>query len=542
MKELLNYIFEAKIKKPSDVKKLKKSSRTEKVTFRDGDVYDMHDDGYEADFTYYSSDGDGYIISKETNKVYDVIIKTWSDDCGRIAGGTYHESVTIKNVDGKGDIHLSGYAAIFSKAHGENIISDIKAGNYLEDYVAKNWDAISYDGRDKWKYLKDAGDENAKSYSTQKEESDEQKQQKFNERYLQISRSYTGAVLDFKITKDGIIFPSWLPIGRSNSKELGELSKKQSEMKYGSDEYKLADKEIKELSDKLNKVIYDIVKPYLLPILEKVFKTKNLSKFVGLYGSFTMPHEHTMISKRKWGDIVYAIDTKDKKLVKVSFENKKVIDTELKIELNDDITIAKNEVLPEMKQLFIECSKAWKKQYMKQTEYVNQNYLDIWNNSRTWTYGEPTITKGEAKEKAVNDYKRYVLKHDFERGDGKISYSLTLLAGFIKGDVDPNLEPIEQPLENPVPVEKKERGKDTKLSASAMKDAGPKMDAWHEGTRKQNVGAMSDAKLKMNYKVCQAKGYDKEMGILKAEADKRGIVIESFTYKDFTNILNEELC
>ena len=32
------------------------------------------------------------------------------------------------------------------------------------------------------------------------------------------------------------------------------------------------------------------------------------------------------------------------------------------------------------------------------------------------------------------------------------------------------------------------------------------------------------------------------MGILKAEADKRGIVIESFTYEDFTNILNEELC
>jgi len=539
MKELLNYIFEAKIKKPSDVKKLKKSSRTEKVTFRDGDVYDMHDDGYEADFTYYSSDGDGYIVSKETNKVYDVIIKTWSDDCGRIAGGTYHESVTIKNVDGKGDIHLSGYSAVFSKAHGENIVSDIMAGNYLEDYIAKNWDAISYDSKDKWKYLKDNGDENAKSYLSQKEESDEQKTQKFNERYLQISRSYTGAVLDFKITKDGIIFPSWVPVGYSNSKELDKLGKKRSETKYGSDEYKLADKEIKELSDKLNKVIYDIIKPYLLPILEKVFKTKNLSKFVGLYGSFTMPHEHTMISKRKWGDVVYAIDTKDKKLVKVSFENKKVIDTELKIELNDDITIAKNEVLPEMKQLFIECSKAWKKQYMKQTEYVNQNYLNIWKNSRTWAYGDPTITKGEAKEQAASDYKRYVLKHDFEKGDGKISYSLTLLAGFIKGDVDPNLEPIEQPLENPVPVEKKERGKDTKLSASAMKDAGPKMDAWHEGTRKQNVGAMSDAKLKMNYKVCQAKGYDKEMGILKAEADKRGIVIESFTYEDFTNILNE---
>ena len=160
--------------------------------------------------------------------------------------------------------------------------------------------------------------------------------------------------------------------------------------------------------------------------------------------------------------------------------------------------VKENEILPEMKQLFIECSKAWKKQYMKQTEYVNQNYLDIWNKSRTWAYGEPTMSKGEAKEKAANDYKQYVLKHDFEKGNGKISYSLTLLAGFIKGDVDPNLEPIEKPLENPVPVEKKERGKDTKLSPSAMKDAGPKMDAWHEGTRKQNVGAMSDAKLKMN--------------------------------------------
>lgn len=50
-----------------------------------------------------------------------------------------------------------------------------------------------------------------------------------------------------------------------------------------------------------------------------------------------------------------------------------------------------------------------------------------------------------------------------------------------------------------------------------------KMDAWHRGTRKQNVGACSDSKLKMNYDICVRKGYVLEANQLFNEAKKRGL-------------------
>ena len=45
-------------------------------------------------------------------------------------------------------------------------------------------------------------------------------------------------------------------------------------------------------------------------------------------------------------------------------------------------------------------------------------------------------------------------------------------------------------------------------------------------TRKQNLSNCSDAKLKMNYKVCKELGFEKEMDLLKQEAEKRNINIE----------------
>lgn len=82
--------------------------------------------------------------------------------------------------------------------------------------------------------------------------------------------------------------------------------------------------------------------------------------------------------------------------------------------------------------------------------------------------------------------------------------------------------------------EKQQRGKATELSKTAKSEAYDKMKAWHEGTRKQNIGAMSDAKLKHNYNVCKELGFDKEMEILKDEADKRNIVLESVNYNKLT--------
>ena len=100
----------------------------------------------------------------------------------------------------------------------------------------------------------------------------------------------------------------------------------------------------------------------------------------------------------------------------------------------------------------------------------------------------------------------------------------------------PEDEPIEKPLENPEQPESKERGKNTVMSKSAVKAAEEKMLAWHEGRRKQNLSNCSDAKLKMNYKVCKSHNYEKEIALLQQEANKRGITLESLTYKDYIEL------
>ena len=77
------------------------------------------------------------------------------------------------------------------------------------------------------------------------------------------------------------------------------------------------------------------------------------------------------------------------------------------------------------------------------------------------------------------------------------------------------------------------RGVNTVMGKDAWSKQEPKMDAWHNGTRRQNVANCSDAKLKLNYEICRRKGYTKEMRLLKAEADKRGLILEEKSLEDF---------
>lgn len=56
-------------------------------------------------------------------------------------------------------------------------------------------------------------------------------------------------------------------------------------------------------------------------------------------------------------------------------------------------------------------------------------------------------------------------------------------------------------------------------------EAETKMTAWHNGERKQNVKACSDAKLQAYYKICKRLGYEDEANKLKAEADSRGMTL-----------------
>ena len=92
-------------------------------------------------------------------------------------------------------------------------------------------------------------------------------------------------------------------------------------------------------------------------------------------------------------------------------------------------------------------------------------------------------------------------------------------------------EKIEQvtgePVENSPAEGTKVRGKDTKMGKGAREKQEAKMDAWHNGKRKQNVANCSDAKLKLNWQICVDKGYTKEATLLKSEATKRGLTFEA---------------
>lgn len=58
-----------------------------------------------------------------------------------------------------------------------------------------------------------------------------------------------------------------------------------------------------------------------------------------------------------------------------------------------------------------------------------------------------------------------------------------------------------------------------------------KMDRWHNGSRKENIKACSDEKLKEYRKICRAKGYAEEVKQINAELRARKSVSESFVFE-----------
>lgn len=89
-------------------------------------------------------------MSKD-GRVFDVKCYEGTSDAGRIAGGAYNISVVIFRVGpNQENIGLSGYSAVFSNPSSPtygSLISDIKDGIYLEDYLAYHKLDIDYSDR-----------------------------------------------------------------------------------------------------------------------------------------------------------------------------------------------------------------------------------------------------------------------------------------------------------------------------------------------------------------------------------------------------------
>ena len=179
-------------------------------------------------------------------------------------------------------------------------------------------------------------------------------------------------------------------------------------------------------------------------------------------------------------------------------------------------------------KLFSTASNAWKKlKKGTRKEYIEKNYLDIWMDSQDF-YGNGNLTKTQARGKASENWEREMTSHDITKSD-KLTFSLYFLKDFIQDDITEETPTNETPNTT--------SSTQIIISDKAKKEAEEKMEAWHNGTRKQNVKACSDAKLKMNYRICKEKGYDKEAEILKAESDSRGLKLESFSLKEFIEII-----
>jgi len=538
MKSILQNIFEAS-GKPSDLKKYKRTERKETVHFRGGDMYDTKDPGYDDEFSYFDGSGNGYIKDKQGH-IYDVVTSDRAGDAGAIAGGSRDYYVTIKKANGKDDFHVHGWTAIMSNGSNTSCIADIKAGYYLEDYIAKYWN--KYDDKDgKFKELAEKGDKNAKPYETEKAEKLQNKKDEFNSRYITVPENLSWEIIDGKFKTR-----YW----NLTNKSIEDLKNKRDEWLKANklDSWKEETKsnpEYKEMQDEIDKnykefknIIMSVLEPVCIDRLQEVFKTKDLNSLSGLMGSFGYKKE---ISKGKnFGYVKLAIDTKKKVFCIKDEANYKILDGNIELALNDNIQISKGQASEKMLALFKKVSDAWKKsEGRKQSEYVKNHWEKIYNDSAGY-WGSHSKTKGQAKEEAKSNFEKIVKDHNFDdpTSNHKIfTYSLALVQVYVEGDMEPDAEPIEKPLENPEP--KKERGKNTFMGKGANAAAYDKMKAWHEGTRKQNLSNCSDAKLKMNYKVCKELGYDKEMSQIEAEAKKRNIVLESISLSEYIIADNE---
>ena len=535
MKTILQNIFEAS-SKPSDLRKYKRTERKENVHFRSSDMYDTKDPGYDDEFLYFDGSGNGYIKDKQGH-VYDVVTFDRNSDAGAIAGGSHDYFVTIKKANGKDDFHVRGWVAIMSKGRNTNCISDIKAGYYLEDYIAKYWN--KYDDKDgKFKELAEKGDNNAKAYDDQKAEKVQQKKYEFDSRYVVVPDNLSWDILDGKFTIRGLNLTnaSIKELENKRTEWLRQNNLKSFEEEAKSNpEYQKLNAAVYNGYNELKSLIMSVLEPVLLNKLQEVFKTKDLNSLSGLAGSFVYDKQY-MAGKKAHGYRALAIDTKKKQFTVIHTGDRKILDGNIDIQLNDIISIYKSAASEKMMDLFKKVSDAWHKaNARKQGEYVKNNWEQIYHASAGgYIYGNHSKTKGQAKEEAKRDFEQLVKDMDFNYGGkNKFTYSLSLVQTYVEGDMEPDAQPIKNPLENPEQKEKKERGKDTKMNKGANAAAYDKMKAWHEGTRKQNLSNCSDAKLKMNYKVCKELGYEKEMREIETEAKKRDIVLECISLNDY---------
>lgn len=537
MKRLVNFLNEAKSPAPSGLKKFDKGSRKVNNVYIDGDIYDFTSDNRSTKTdSYYEGNGDGYIMSKD-GRVFDVNCYEGTSDAGRIVGGTFKISVSIFRVGPNAEnIYLSGYSAVFSNPSSDtygSLISDIKDGIYLEDYLAYHKDDIEYSlTRTAWvKELIDAGDgTGSRTEKMKKRDAKIAKEESFNQRYCVINNAFyfsgTGGqslVFTKSYYTNGVV----AVIKPSSTKNNKRYNEKELDVR---------------VPEEVNASIVDVVKPLAESIVKEMFGSADVS---GITFKFGVTFEGQQIL----GGPVFGFDTKKKKLVILDIEKRKVLDRKYELHLEsifyDNYIKEIGELSDFAMEFFDNVSKLNIKALGTEREYIANTYKSVLWSER---YEGKKIKASEAKEICRDKFDMLKRKEMF---DPKKKFYVTpkiaaeVLGGksykkfFKTAESEASSETDVAQIETPEITNGPDKPKPSTKSASETygKAYGPakeKMEKWHAGTRRQNLKNCNDGKLRMNYAICKELGFKTEMDLIKKEAESRGIILESMlSMKDY---------
>ena len=473
-------------KKPSNVN-LKVNARKVVNQYITGDIYDFHSPMESKEDTYVDHTGNGYIMDK-TGREYPVSASISQGDAGRIAGGSTSYYVTIYfpgvvGKDGKEAFYsVKGYTAIFSKGDNTGCVSDIQNGYYLEDYIAKYNSHDHNLPQELYDELVSRADANAVSYDAQKKAKADEKQAAFDKQYKGLS----GKGIECEIKNGEVI-----------AKNLQYYNDETSSY----DEY-AAPKNI------IDKAVA------LFEINGYTFKDFEGATFIA------KPDKDYNLDIRfdtKTGEII-AFEKHGSRMSKVDFDRVSARIENIKI----DKTSPFGKLI--MKTV---SDKAGTQSAFITTDNIAKQINKIWGRGSSWGthtgYSDTAFSLGtpesEMRHIRANVRRHAIeeLKAEFAKMKNPDSFTYEALKEVI------NLLPKKE-LANSV-AEKPAETTTTEFKANPV--AVQKMTAWHNGERKQNVGACSDAKLKMYYNTCKSLGFETEMNILKVEAESRGLLLES---------------
>ena len=473
-------------KKPSNVN-LKVNARKVVNQYITGDIYDFHSPMESKEDTYVDHTGNGYIMDK-TGREYPVSASISQGDAGRIAGGSTSYYVTIYfpgvvGKDGKEAYYsVKGYTAIFSKGDNTGCVSDIQNGYYLEDYIAKYNSHDHNLPQELYDELVSRADANAVSYDAQKKAKADEKQAAFDKQYKGLSSK--GIECEIK-----------------NGEVIAKNLQYYNDETSSYDEY-AAPKNI------IDKAVA------LFEINGYTFKDFEGATFIA------KPDKDYNLDIRfdtKTGEII-AFEKHGSRMSKVDFDRVSARIENIKI----DKTSPFGKLI--MKTV---SDKAGTQSAFITTDNIAKQINKIWGRGSSWGthtgYSDTAFSLGtpesEMRHIRANVRRHAIeeLKAEFAKMKNPDSFTYEALKEVI------NLLPKKE-LANSA-AEKPAETTTTEFKANPV--AVQKMTAWHNGERKQNVGACSDAKLKMYYNTCKSLGFETEMNVLKAEAESRGLLLES---------------